>query len=174
MSAILREKNEAPVLTNEAIEVHLSYLRAGLDAVAEKVDSKIEVLSDKLARIDAVATSLGEQIKGTNARIEAVNTSLSEKIEKAHQERIAGDAALSEKIDALNTSLSEKIDKANQERTAGDAALGQKIDNLSERVSEGREDIAKLQGYVKALVWVLSAGSTIGLAVWIAKTLNWI
>jgi hypothetical protein len=33
MNAIFREKYEAPVLTMEAIEVHLSYLRPGLEAV---------------------------------------------------------------------------------------------------------------------------------------------
>ena len=33
MNAMIREEYEAPVLTNEAIEVHLNYLRAGFNAM---------------------------------------------------------------------------------------------------------------------------------------------
>lgn len=87
MNAIIREEYEAPVLTNETIEVHLTYLRSGFDAVqaalpvlrdkidllSAKVDSKIEALNEKTnARIDAVHTSLSEKIEKTNDRIEAV------------------------------------------------------------------------------------------------------
>jgi hypothetical protein len=69
MNALIREKYEVPVSTNEAIEVHLTYLRNGFDSLA--------------------------------ARIEAVNKSLSEKIDKANEQRSAGDAALSVKMDKL-------------------------------------------------------------------------
>jgi hypothetical protein len=178
MNAIIREECEAPVLTNETIEVHLTYLRSGFDAVqaalpvlrdkidllSAKVDSKIEKVN---AKIDAVSTSLTEQIKEMNARIEAVNGSPGERIDKADEQRAAGDAALSAKIDALNTSLSEKIDKANEQRAAGDAVLGEKIDKLTERVLE-------VQGHQKAVLWVFSISSVATALVSIARTLNWI
>jgi hypothetical protein len=86
MNAIIREKYEAPVLTNETIEVHLTSLRKGFDSLT--------------ARIETVNTSL-------TARIEAINTSLSEKIEKANAQRAAGDAALSVKMDKLTEKVPE-------------------------------------------------------------------
>ena len=46
MNAILREY-EAPVLTNEAIEVHLSYLRAAVEGLVQKAD---QVSKDSIAR----------------------------------------------------------------------------------------------------------------------------
>src|SRR5687768_8987358 len=76
MNAIRHEERENSVLTNEAIEVHLSYLRTGLEAVQTelpKLRQKIETLDEKL----------------------------SEKIDQANRDRAAGDAALGEKIDKL-------------------------------------------------------------------------
>ena len=182
MSAILCEEDEAAVLTNETIEVHLSYLRAGF----ETVQDALPILRDKIDQ-------LSEKV---DSKIEALNISLSEKIEKANEQRIAGDAALGQRIDAvnsslcqrietvntslgqridaLNTSLGDRIEKANEERIAGDAALGQKIDKLSDRMSQACEDLAQVKGHVNAVLWVFSGSSIIGVAVWIAKTLDWI
>jgi hypothetical protein len=83
MNAILRER-EADVLTNEAIEVHLSYLRPAVEALGEKID---QANKDRIAG-DAM---------------------LAEKIDQANQDRIAGDTMLAEKIDKTN----EKLDQTN-------------------------------------------------------------
>jgi peptidoglycan hydrolase CwlO-like protein len=100
MNAIICEKYEARVLTSETIEVHLQYLRSGLDGVqaalpvlrdkidllSAMVDAKIEKTN---ARIEAVSTSLGEKIEKTNTRIEAVNTSLDAKLGAIHTDMAA-------------------------------------------------------------------------------------
>ena len=72
------------MLTNEAIEVHLSYLRPAVEALGEKLDQANE---DRIAS-DAM---------------------LAEKIDQANKDRIAGDAMLAEKIDKTN----EKLDQTN-------------------------------------------------------------
>jgi hypothetical protein len=89
MNALIREKYEAPVLTDEAIEVHLTYLRNGFDSLTARLDS------------------LTAQFNWLAARIETVNTSLSEKIDKASEQRAAGDAALSVKMDKLTEKVLE-------------------------------------------------------------------
>lgn len=87
MNAVLREY-EADVLTNEAIEVHLSYLRPAVEALGEKIDNIHEKLDKK---------------------IDKIHEELNEKIDQANKDRIAGDAMLAEKIDKTN----EKLDQAN-------------------------------------------------------------
>jgi hypothetical protein len=59
MNAILRDECEAPVLTNEVIEVHLIYLRPAIDALAAKVDQA----NNARAAGDLM---LGEKIDQTN------------------------------------------------------------------------------------------------------------
>ena len=156
MNAFILEKYETHVLTNETIEVHLQYLRSGLDTV----QAALPVLRDK---IDVLSTTVDAKIEKTNARIEAVSTSLGEKIEKTNA-----------RIDALNTSLSEKIEKANEQRAAGDTALGERVDKLTEKVSKVSDVLAEVQGYQKALFWVLSIAGTFAAVISIARTLNWI
>ena len=92
MNAIIKEEYEAPVLTNEGIEIHLTYLRTGFDAM----QAALPVLRDK---IDA-------RSEKADARFEA----LSAKIDDANKQRAAGDAALGEKIEKVNANLSEKIE----------------------------------------------------------------
>lgn len=82
MNAMLRAMYEAPVLTNEAIEVHLSYLRTGFE-------------------------TMQAAMQALRARIETVNTSLTEKIDKANEQRAAGDAVLSVKMDRLTEKVLE-------------------------------------------------------------------
>ena len=67
MNAILREY-EAPVLTNEAIEVHLSYLRPAVEGVAQKLD---QVSKESVARDEMLA-----------AKIEKTNQDLIERTSK--------------------------------------------------------------------------------------------
>ena len=75
MNAILREY-EAPVLTNEAIEVHLSYLRPAVDGVAQKLD---QVSKESVARDEMLAA----------------------KIEKTHQDLIERTSKIQGSIDGL-------------------------------------------------------------------------
>src|SRR3954462_15440801 len=67
MNAILRE-HEAPVLTNEAIEVHLSYLRPAVEGLVQKLD---QVSKETAARDEMLA-----------ARIEKTNQDLIERTSK--------------------------------------------------------------------------------------------
>jgi len=92
MNAIIREEYEAPVLTNETIEVHLAYLRSGFDAV----QATLPVLRDK---IDLLSAKVDSQIEKMDAKIEALNEKTNAKIDKANEQRAAGDAVLAGKID---------------------------------------------------------------------------
>ena len=67
MNAILR-KYEAPVLTNEAIEVHLSYLRPAVEGLVQKLD---QVSKESVARDEMLA-----------AKIEKTNQDLIERTSK--------------------------------------------------------------------------------------------
>jgi len=95
MNAILRERYEAPVLTNEAIEVHLTYLRSGFDAM----QSALPVLRDK---IDQLSEKMDEKFAASNAALVAM-------IEKADAGRAAGDAALAEMIRKASDDTNEKL-----------------------------------------------------------------
>jgi predicted nuclease with TOPRIM domain len=59
MNAILREQCEEPVLTNDAIEVHLSYLRPAVEAVQTELPAlrkEIKALDEKLSgKIDKLS-----------------------------------------------------------------------------------------------------------------------
>ena len=160
MNAFIREKYEAHVLTNETIEVHLTYLRSGLDAV----QAALPVLRDK---IDLLSMTVDSKIEKTNTRIEAFNTSLGEKIE-------AFNTSLGDRIDAFNTSLSQKIENATEQLAASDAALSGRIENLTEKVSNISNVLAGLQGQMKALLWLLSMAGIVASVVSIARTLAWI
>ncbi len=70
------------MLTNEAIEVHLSYLRPAIDALAAKVDQ-------------------------ANSARAAGDLVLAEKIDQANNARAAGDLMLAEKIDQTNKALGD-------------------------------------------------------------------
>jgi Skp family chaperone for outer membrane proteins len=98
MNAIRHEEREKFVLTNEAIEVHLSYLRTGFEAVQTELPKLRE-------KIEAVDEKLSADIKSGDdrlaSRIDALGEKLSRKIDQANTDRAAGDAALGEKIDRL-------------------------------------------------------------------------
>ena len=160
MNAILREECEAPVLTYEAIEVHLSYLRPAV----EEVRAELPVLRDKIEALD----------KRLSDKIDALSGSLNEKIDQANKHRVAGDAMLGEKIDQANkdraagdTMLAEKIDQANKDRAAGDAMLGEKIDKLTER-------FMKMQASQDGLKWFIGSLALIASGSSIAHSLGWI
>jgi chromosome segregation ATPase len=171
MNAILLESDEADMLTNEAIEVHLQYLRSGLDAIQkalaalqDKIDQLAGNIDAKLqyvhARIDALAAS-------TEHRIDALATSLTGKIG-------ALAASTEHRIDALAASLTGKIEQADSMRAAGDAALTDRLDKLTDKVSQMADTLAQVHGQQKALLWLLGSSGTIAAAVSIARTLEWI
>ena len=80
MNAVLREECEASVLTNEAIEVHLSYLRPAVEAIqaelpalrqemkaleerlSNKFDQKIDKVDQKVDRVDQKVDKLADRI----------------------------------------------------------------------------------------------------------------
>ncbi len=105
MNAMMRERDEAPVVANETIEVMLGSLRVGLDEVKEdirdlkadvgslrdKIDRNYETLSqgqttlrDKLDsarselidRIDQVRTDLGNEFKEVRKELAATNVAV--------------------------------------------------------------------------------------------------
>ena len=204
MNAILREEYEAPVLTNDAIEVHLNYLRSGFDAmqlavvglrdkidhVSAKLDSKFEQANTERAAGDV---SLGTKIDRANADRAAGDTALMGKIDAGDAALLAkidaGDAALLARIDAVNVSLSEKIDQANADRAAGDTALSAKIDALNTSLSEKIEKVdarldqkigklderlTDVQADVKGQKWFVSSVTIITSGLSIAHTFGWI
>ena len=67
MNAVLREECEASVLTNEAIEVHLSYLRPAVEAIQAELPAlrnDIKALDEKLNdKIDQKVDKLDQKIE---------------------------------------------------------------------------------------------------------------
>ena len=74
MNAILREY-EAPVLTNEAIEVHLSYLRPAVEGLAQKLD---QVANESVARDEMLAAKIEKVVE----KLESTRQDLSERFSK--------------------------------------------------------------------------------------------
>ena len=72
MNAILRENHEAHVLTNEAIEVHLSYLRPAVDALAEKIDQANNDRAAGDAALGVKIDKLDERLTKTQASVEGL------------------------------------------------------------------------------------------------------
>jgi hypothetical protein len=89
MNASIRDKDQAHVLTNEAIEVHLLHLRSGLDGV----QAALPVLRDK---IDQLSVTVDSKIEKTR-----------DAIDKADERRAAGDAALGARIEKLTDVVAE-------------------------------------------------------------------
>lgn len=112
MNAVRREECEATVLTDEAIEIHLSYMRPAVEAMQAELPALRKDLS---ARIDA-------QYEKLNEKIDVQYEKLNDKIDIQHE-------TLNRKIDVQCAKLSGKID-AQGERLDG------KIDKLAERVLE--------------------------------------
>lgn len=72
MNAVTRNKAEAQMLTSDAIEVHLQYLRSGLDGVQarmETTDARLGRLTDDLAEVRGYQKVLfwGISLAGTAA-----------------------------------------------------------------------------------------------------------
>ena len=104
MNAIRRELEDA-VLTHEAIEVHLSYLRPAVEALSQKLDD-------------------------ANKDRAAADAALAEKIDQANKDRAAGDALLAEKIAAGDALLAEKIDRSTERAEQTSKRLIEQISKL--------------------------------------------
>ena len=149
MNAIIREKYEAHVLTYDAIEVHLTYIRSGLDAM----QATLPVLRDKIDQLSIRADA---------------------KLEKADEGRASGDATLGVKIDkaveklaASDAALGVKIDNSTEK-------LDGKIDKLTDVVSKIAIEQAKIQGQMKTMLLLLSMAGIVASGVSIAHTFEWI
>jgi chromosome segregation ATPase len=80
MNAVLREKYEAPMLTIEAIEVHLGSLHKGQDELREDVR---ELRADNKSlrdKVDTLDKKIDAVDKNLSDRINAVDKNLSDKI----------------------------------------------------------------------------------------------
>jgi chromosome segregation ATPase len=134
MNAVLREEHEVPVLTNEAIEVHLSYLRPAVEAVQAELPlrrEKIEARDEKLSgKIDA----LGEKLSG---RIDELDERLNGRID-ALDEKLTG------RIDTLDKRLSDKFD--------------QKIDKLAEQFMKLQASQEGFKWFIASLAVLTSGG----------------
>ena len=75
------------MLTNEAIEVHLSYLRPAVEWLAQKLD---QVSKESVARDEMLA-----------AKIDKVHEKLNEKLEKTSQDLIERTSKIQGSIDGL-------------------------------------------------------------------------
>jgi hypothetical protein len=93
MNAILREY-EAPVLTNEAIEVHLSYVRSAVEGLAQKLD---QFARESVARDEALAQKIDQVSKESIAR----DQTLAAKIEKTNETLIERTWNIQGSIDGL-------------------------------------------------------------------------
>ena len=164
MNAVICEKYEARVLTNDTIEVHLQYLRTGLDGV----QTALPVLRDK---IDQLSTTVDAKIEKTNDRIDALNKSLSDRIEAVNpvteRQNRSGQHFAGARIDAVNTSLTQQIKETNSRIEAVNTSL-------SEKMSTVATGLAELRGYVKTVSWVLGLVSTVAAVLSIARTFDWI
>jgi chromosome segregation ATPase len=157
MNAVICDEYEARVLTNEAIEVHLQYLRSGFDGV----QAALPILRDK---IDQLSAQMDAKIDKTNDRIDAVEASLGEKIEKTN-----------DRIDAVGASLSEKMDKTSDKFEERFTSLEVKIEARDKKVNAMIEDFAGVRAMQKATLWLLGAVvALVPIGVTIAKTLHWI
>jgi hypothetical protein len=77
MNAIFRDDCEAIVLTNEAIEVHLSYLRPAVEALGDKLDAVNKKIDQRVGELDS---KLDRRVDGLNVKIDQHNK---EHIERA-------------------------------------------------------------------------------------------
>ena len=130
------------MLTHEAIEVHLSYLRPAVEALGQKLD---QVNKDRGAG-DAM---LAEKIDQANKDRVAGDAMLAEKIDQANRDRVAGDAMLAEKIDRTN----EKIDQTGKE--------------LTERISKIQGSLEGLKWFIGSIALILSGLSIAHTLGWI-------
>ena len=133
MNAVMREKHEVPMLTNEVIEVHLASLRAGQDKLSEDVHGLQADNRSIRDKIDAVDAKLTQEIR-------------------------AVDRKLDQKCDSLNAKFDEKFDSLNGKIDAVNANLGEKITQLSNAVA----GLRGMQKTIVWLIGIFGSLGTVG------------
>ncbi len=81
MNAIRRKKDEAPVLSSEAIEVHLQYLRSGLDRLEKRfegLDARFEKVDARFEKVDARFDKVDARFGKVDARLDTLTHDLAE------------------------------------------------------------------------------------------------
>jgi len=85
------------VLTNEAIEVHLSYLRPAVEGLVQKLD---QVAKESVARDEMLASKIDRLDEALTAKIDKLDEALTAKIDK-----------VGEKLESTRQDLSERFSK---------------------------------------------------------------
>ena len=114
MNAILHEDCEAFVLTNEAIEVHLSYLRPAVEALGGKLDQLNKKLDDKLDefnrrfddRLGEVNRKLDDKLDEFNRKFDDKLDEVNNKIDQRDRDHIDRFSRIQASLDGLKWFLS--------------------------------------------------------------------
>jgi hypothetical protein len=146
MNAILRDDSEAIVLTNEAIEVHLSYLRPAVEALGDKLDQFNQKLDDRFGEV--------------NKKIDDGLSQLSKKIDD-------GLGQAHKKIDDGLGQVHKKIERL-------DDKLGEMNQTINRHDKEHIERVSKIQASLDGLKWFVSSAAILASGVSIAHSLGWI
>lgn len=167
MNAVVRPKHEVPVLTNDAIEVHLASLHAGQEELRKDVR---ELRADNKSirdKIDTVQTTLSQDIKALDKKLDEKFETLDRKIGQNFE-------TLDGKITAVDKKLDEKFDSLNTKIGSVDKSLRDKIDavnaNLGEKITRLSNDVAGMRGLQKATIWLIGILGSLGIA---GKLLHW-
>ena len=147
MNAVMREPYEAPVIPNETIEAHITFLRTSVDEV--KADMR-GLQADNRSLRDKIDTVRSELIH----RIEQVRTELIDRIDQLGARLDARIDQLEAKIDRFGT----RIEGVSAEQKAGDEKLGAKIDLLAEKLGETNVAVAKVATLQKIMLWLIGGG----------------
>jgi chromosome segregation ATPase len=164
MNAMVQTRDEPPVLTNEMIEVHLSYLRAGVDAV----QAAVPVLRDK---IDNLSETVNSKTEALDNKIDSEVKALDRKIDSKAE---ALDKKIDSKFEVLDKKIDSKVGVLEQKMEARFEKVESKIEVVDKKVDKLAEGLAAVQAQMKVLLWVFSSGTVIGVSVWVWKALQWI
>jgi peptidoglycan hydrolase CwlO-like protein len=174
-NALAVETDEAPVSSNELLEVNVIAIRADLidlkaefRAVVARIDQDIRAMAAKaeseiktaVARIDEQFREVRQDIRELRAGVNGLQ---------------ADNKTLRDKIDATRESLDKKIDTT---RESLDKKIDTKFDELRADMKEMRASIGDLKGMQKAILWllgsILALVTMAGAGFQIAKTLHWL
>ena len=163
MNAVIREKYEAPVASEETIEAHLGYMRTGLDEVRkdvrelragngllrEKIDQVRETLGSK---IDQVRTALETKLDQFRDGLETKISGLDAKIDQAREGLEAKIDSLDAKLEAKISGLDTNVDQVREGLEAKIGGLDTKVDQVREGLEAKIDSLdAKLEAKTGAL-----------------------
>jgi len=165
MNAILHEDCEAFVLTNEAIEVHLSYLRPAVEALGGKIDQLNKKLDDKLDEFNRKFDDrLGEVNRKLDDKLDELNRKFDDKLGEVNRK-------LDDKLGEVNRKLDDKLDEFNRK-------FDDKLDEVNNKIDQRDRDhidrFSRIQASLDGLKWFLSSAAVLASGVSIAHSLGWI